>query len=497
MNVYLRLLWRPMTAWNVFVAVAMGVFAAMTAAWMQRVGLGEESLRAVKREQLLLFVLPAAAGAALAFPAQELLYSPWSWTLPGVRARLATSLFGAALGVSVCTVVGLDAAAWLALPVLPALGLAALCFALGAAVFDPALRPRPMASLALLALVLLVFFVTPTWPVFADHPLATALGSALLAAGLLATNVSSKTARDRALTAERDLSMSFRNESLLAPILAKMGRSPRMPRLTPGAARPWPWVQAAFIEATGWSLARWARRVALLVLAIVVIVSLIAFEDGYSNSGSQREGLVYVYHAFVQPDALPASAFAPRSNVPPYYLVAYVTTLLVLLLGNVSDHGLDPERLQPLSRRDRAEIAWRSSLATSVVLTAALALALAIASEVLARILQVEQHEGALPNWLRGVALALLSAPIGQFVRRRWIDGRQRRSQLDFGVRLGLVVLALAMLAGWTSVLWGRHVEALSLMSWLALWLACAISLQLVHRALLRRWFAGKDHVAG
>lgn len=493
LNAYGRLLWRPRLALNLFGMVCIGVFACMSAAWLQSVGGASESARGLGRARLLLIALPAAVGGAAAFPIQELLYSPWAFCLPSLRRRLSIGLALFALAACAGIVLALSLADWLALPVPAALFMALLAFALGAVGFDGVVVPRRLPLAALAALVALLLLGDVLWSAFAAWPVVASAASLAGAVALLAATLSLDTAREKALTPSRALLPGFSGSARLEdwPAMPADRAHPAPPKLTPDDRHLWPWVWAALYEGNGWSLAFWLRRLALLAFVIALLIGLVAFQDGHSVAGSAREGLLFVHHALVQPGPAPALA-AP--NVPPYYSVAFAAMMVLLLLGSAGSSGLRPQALQPLSRRARAEIAWRGTLVLDVALALSVAVGLLIASELVIAFGSFEGRGAPLPNWARGTAVALFLAPLAHWLLRVGGDGMSGKS-LGYGIRLLLLCVGLGVLAGWLGIQWGRHATELPAAAWGGLWLAGCAGTQLLHRQLLRGWFARRDLV--
>ena len=496
MQAYGRLVWRPMTAVNLFAAASMAIFAVLVVLGA-RDAAGAEPGEALWA--LLLVAAPAVLGCVAAFPAQELFLAPLAWTLPRLRARLGAGL--ATVGVLACagTVGGLAAAGELRAPVAPALGLAALAYGLGAAAFDP-LPSRWRARLALLSLFALLALSGWTGQALAAAPIpATAAGLAL-GAWLGAGSVSRRALASRATARPYEIGLSFRKLSEFdrwRPALPGQRAEARPPRVAPDAARPWTWVRAALFEGAGWARGGWWRAAALQAVLLALVVAVLAFQDGLQGApvdapraARLQVGLAHVHGALA--GAMPSNAWTdPAATLLPLFVA-----VVVFFGGASSGLELRPGLLRPLSRRDLAEVTWRIELVRDLTLVAFAGAALLVASEAARASSDFEPVRSALPNWARACAVALLLAPLAQHLRRRWIDPHAATSsQAAVGLRIGLLALAVGWPARWICDAWEEARRELPALAWWALALLLLAGAQRLSLEVHRRVFASRDLV--
>ena len=467
-HAFLRLLWRPATPFSIFILGCMCLFLGWAAVGLESTlrwtaearaaGFDEailEDLRVVLPRSFyaaaVLVLAPAAAGALAGSVIMELLYCPFAWMLPDLRRALVVP--DLAFGFVVCALAATfhvengAEATWL-----PSFCLAVLCFAVGQATTD-LLPGRTLGWLLTAGFLAVLARVAVVAELLAERPLLVGLPSLVLAAVLLARTFRVERARTKALVPSSRLGWEV-------PVhgAAALSRGPRRGsrgtwsggRLRPRAGD---WVRAFSYEHFG--SARRGGIVMTMVAALVTALWLvgIVYVLGFREGSSPWLGLRWVAHVLYDPaGGLPLGHGDPPRAIPAL-IAASAMGMHALATPEAFSSGLP----YPVSRRQRARIAWWLGFVEAAAIAVALVAALALAGELVLRALGSPRLPGRLPEFVRSVLVAVLFLPAIQVFRLTMLSRLRRATAGTIAatlfVVLGLYVLVVGLVAtGWREV---------------------------------------------
>jgi len=490
LSAYGRLVWRPHSAVQLYIVACLVVAACTWIGWLHGLMGVEHAALALRRTNSLLWIAPLAMGALAVSPVRELFHAQFTWHLPGVRRALGLALALIAVLSAGLTVIGLSLLGWLVVPVVPALALALAAFSLGLIAFDWMHPRRALVRGALVLVLGLLLGSEAVWSAASTWPVASTLVGVCGAAWLLPQCLSRAALRRKGLIrVKRVMGLALIAVADLENLPEPEDRAPaRPPRLAPRGDRPWMWVRAAHYELFGWSATGWMWRVGAIVLGVPFGVCAVHFALNVLETGAWKGAVEHLHGSLTRSDAL-----AGRATADIDFVLAMGGALFLFFTGMIPTETLKPARLQPISRRQRAEITWRLHLVVDLGVLGLLALGLFGASELLALLGGFEGRGGPVPGWLRPIAAMMILAPLA----RCWQHARRGRgtqwSHAGYMLPLVVSVTVVALLAGGVSELWSMHTGRHSAATWAVVVCALLAATQLFFRAYLRRRLALGD----
>ena len=413
-----RLLWRPATLYNAAVLAILAILGGW-AVYVLRGGAME--LANASTEQVLLsaelklalgaWLLPNVAGGIVAWALYEFLLCSHASVLPGLRRRLLPGLLLSAALAALATAAWSDAQPGAQLP--PAFcALGFFSFASAVHGLDPLLRARKLPfRLLALSHVGVLFLLPELVRAFEAQPLA--LGPAALALGslLLALPLRRSAIRERVLDPHCAVDAAYRepdarHEYAQGNTLHARARAPWAPASALASTRDW--VRASLHETHGWVRGGWLGA----CLGTSALYSLVLFT------------IALLLEKAAQPDwptalgAGYASAFlggTPSAAAVPAWIGMWIVAT-PLLLGRAQH--------VPLARAQRGEVVARVALAHVLGLVAGFAASAAVLGALLFVCgVPLEAPRG-LPHSLRVLLCIAIAAPLPQWLRLRFLDGR-------------------------------------------------------------------------
>jgi hypothetical protein len=441
--ILLRLLWRPFTLWNVVVtgglAVVVGLLVLVLRAGPVEGSRAVENVVAAARVQLSVDVVlvPMALGLVVGWALFEWLLAPQAARLPRVRRRLFRELLGAALLVAILTALIADAHPGAQSPP-PFLAAGFLWFAFGVVWSDPLFQAGGALRWGLLALLLgLVGGAPETMFLLQAHPGSGGAIAVILGASLLALPFHPAAMRVRATHPDCQASTAYGqggSEAALARARTRMRWNPG--RTLNGAGD---WTRAALYEGLGPTGRTWFGaivRAALVWSTCLIVGELIAGAFKVQDRNELLERLT-AHLLGASGKGIPATVYM----VPMFSAVVLAASRLV------------PEGAgaPPLSRAQRAEVAFRTSLALSVGFLLAFAVVIGIAAGVVSRLGPTATPVEGLPRYLRPCLAALALAPLPFAVGLRFAPGRRLDASANLRAAFvcgiaGLPAILLALL---------------------------------------------------
>lgn len=485
-----RLLVSPITLWNLGV---IGVVCAMAARILFEVRFGFDPALATPaaRETLvaamLVFVLPTALGGLVAWSAFDFLLCPLAPTLPGARRGIARGLvlFGLAAAVATAAAAAaVDEAPAHASKLVVFLGLALLTYGVAVLSADP-VRPgrRALGTLVSVVVVLEVAFADRIVQGALALPWALGPVAGLAGLGLVLAPLRAAPSRARALLSHDEIGASYRALDYRLPYASPLdgrsddARASSIERVRTEAD----WARSTVHELTGHMRGGWVAAMAVQALLWSAIVVGTCFLAGLERSGSDGGLLFRAYRALDDP--------GPGRPVAMLVLATWAA-MFTTLAPFVSCSGF----FHPLSRRQRAGVAWRTALGANLTALGSIALLLTLVAALLRRL---AGFGGWSPPGILAVALVLaVLLPLGQWARLRFLDASLERPTpavvglVAGSVSISFLLLTWGVLAAAEAARLDVH-PALLLSAGLA---AFAVS-QLAWRSVLAAHFRGRDLV--
>ncbi len=432
--------------------------------------------------------IPLVVGLLTSDLAYDLRTRPFSWLLPGLNAKLLRGvvLVGLVAVTAIAVVYGL----WGRGDGLAVFGCGVLLFACGHHLLD---RPLPRAvtvtgwGLAVAVLVL----ADPVVRVTSSAPLLTAGVGIVLAAMILRAAYSSANAREVvSLEGVRSLINTFNPAAS-----AKYEREKRT-----HAGAPWTlgrlgsdlnlWSRAAYHEYGGHrSRTRTLLERTLGPLFVALIATSSAFQDGYEIDASFAHGWLYSYHALVRPEVEPLFA---EAGPPPYATVVLLVSLFFCAVAGQGTPLLRLGRVYPLTRAQRARIAWRSSLGTSLSVLVLVLLSFGAAALAARQLAAPEAVPERLPAFVRAALAAFVLAPFVQFLRVRQVSAGARGGARWNWIWIAAFAVHTVVLALWAELQIHSPLSATPLLE-LGFLFLLAVGTQSICRALLQQHYAQAD----
>lgn len=486
---YGRLVARPRTGFQLYLALCLALAVCVLGAGIAAFVEGEGGGASLGRVRLALVATPFVLGLVAVAPACELLHAQFAWHLPDLRCLLGVALGAIGVAAAALTVGILALVDRLAMPIVPALGLASLAYVAGLFALDW-LHPRVvLARSSLVGFVLLLLAFEPLARLAAAWPLTIALAALGGAVALFPQAFARRTLRHKALVrVQVARGFSLMPSRPIDELIEERSARP-VPMPIPRGDRPWAWVRLAAFESLGGSPRGWITRAAVIGLALPVVLCLYELGLGLVGGASAREALLQLRAVLV--DSGPGVA----PGTTPDFLLIFGSGLLLLLLGTGAGAALPAERLVPLSRRERSEVVWRMHLAIDAGVPLLVGASLLFVSEALSWTLGVSGQGGPWPNWLRPMLVVLALAPLARCLQYARTGRGAGRDFLGVGPRQALGMTLAAMVAAGLSRLWAVHAAAWPPMGWIVLVAAVAIGGQLALRRRMRAWYSRADLV--
>ncbi len=459
-------------------------------AWWRTAGEPPPPIEAILPEghllALALVLFPAVLGAFLGQGAVQLLLCPLSWSLPGLRRRLLRGMLlaGAVTSLASAGVMALVGGEPSALSVG---ALAFLLYGLGATLPEVYLDPWRWMARLLLFLLLVLFLEgglvwLDAWP-WAGTALALAGG-----VGCLVGLCAARTGRALALAPVRLFHGRFQPDPALGGPRGGPREEPRwVGRAGSGLGL---WWRASLHEAYGGGRSSWLRLGAGLALGCAALVALFGYWEGLDVDGSSRMALHHVRGQLWLPGSQASSPGSPGSA-----RIGFHALIFALVFTNARGLGLRCCPLYPLSRRQRARLAFWSSLARGVAFVAMLGIALTLLLVTLGWAGAPPQNDVGLPRYLRVLLLVLAVVPLAQWILLRLVGENLLCERPP--LRAYVIVIVLGLLAGqgleWLADRSIAIEDALPGAAQLGLLLLLLVASQGIFAAALRRHFLRCD----
>lgn len=409
---------------SVFWLSAIGAAAlSITVAGLTR----PEAFPALRFDAVVLsaFVFPLAAGLLAGALVQELQHTTFAIALPDVRRRVATGflLCGAVVALAVVGAIALTGAAPGSLPVLLAFALGA--FGLGGILNDP--LSRWVTAVNVVVVLAVVAASVELSRVVERHPWATAVTALGVGAIGVARLFARGTFRRKPFRASKPLPGRFSLEKSDAVERRKMiEQGPRRSRWRGGMLGddPWRWVRAALHEVRpvrGWK--GMATRIGR-AWGIGVIVLLSAWAD--KGDMGPGEALARSLH-----DALLRSPHVPPfgERGGPYLMVVLVIATVGVLVPLIAPIALRDEFVYPLSRRQRARVAFRAGLVDVGFFVGILAPVLFALGSLTGRAVGIGIRFDFMPLFLRALLVTVVLMPLVHRGRIRLRAATRRKDE--------------------------------------------------------------------
>lgn len=495
----LRLLARPVTLWNVAViAVLAGILGRV--AFVARGGqdasaeLAPEVL-AHSRDLVVMLgsvLVPGAVGACLGWSVFELLLCPFAPLLPRVARRLVTGLTLAGLLTAAGTAWWCEQRPGPQVPLLFC-AQAFLWFALAFFWSDPSFVRLGAARWILQAIAWLPIFAAPEIvAAFEEAPWILGPLAPLAGIVLLCIPFRRSALRVRVLDPECAQALSYRSDDIRRDS-AQYGSERAAARV---AWRPLrrlagsrDWAQAALYEGFGWVRGGWLGAVAGNALFWSGALAAIALFVGFGKNRSWSEALAYLHGVLHGP--------SPGGPDHPLALAPSLLPVWVAMFFIANPLGLFAGPFYPLSRERRAEATWRAELALILALVLSFAVVLGVAGEIAHRAGHLPARDRGLPEFLRALVPAAVLAPLPQWARLRFVEGRTRRTGAVLAATLmGVTGVALIAPTLACSVAWRDELDELPVAVQIALFALLFAAAQALWREVLRRHFRTRDLAA-
>jgi hypothetical protein len=437
--------------------------------------------------------VPLIGGLLSADLAYDVRTRSFSWLLPHLDTKLLRSAIAIALAVVTGSVVlhltaggpGAGLAVW---------GVGLLVFAAGHHLLDRPVR-RAVTVTCWCLVVAALIFADPLVHHASRVPIVTAALGMVGAAAILRAAYARANAREL-ISLEKALSMV----NVFNPIEMDQYLQVKGMRATGGAGR-WlggrigggvrSWTRAVNFEAFGYLTVRRAWRQSVAVpLVLMVILVLVGFQDGYEIENRAAHGWLYAWHALMHPAIGPG---LEEGSSPPTYMAAAMLAVWFYQGNGSATPMLSLGRVYPLSRAERARVAWHASLGHNMLVFVTSLLAALVVAGVVAWFGELVPLEARLPGFLRVALAGSVLAPFAQYIRLRSVSANGRPTMVWGFLHLLAMVVFTAVLVVWTGAQGERLGDAALLE--LGLFFLLAVGGQLLFRAMIDRHYARADLV--
>ena len=436
--------------------------------------------------RLVVLYIPAGLGVLCGEAVVGLLLCPYAFSLPKVRTKLRRCLL--AVGGSMALWVVVITEVYFSGQVASLMGaLAFLAFGMGTALADPypSRRLRVLSLLLFLWLVLVLHLL-----VGFGSLLSWFLGPSALVGGAayLWHLFSPRMARAKAIAADRDMGAEYVPRSReTEPVPLRSNRIWPMGRTGTRTNR---WVLASIYERNGVGWSGWIGMASLYSLVMGAVLSLpMLVIEGFGDGS--KGGWSSLYWTLGLGNGA-AKSMQDHSGA----LVGSLLWIFFVMFDSRFNSGLRKSALYPLSRQQRARIAFWGGITGSFAFLITGGVALSLLAAMTRLQVASEASGGTLPAYVRILLLSAGLLPLFLWFRLRYVD-RYSSGKLPM-VHAGFVVLlaiGMGVLVVFASDEWGRmqqHVPAAAILGAVLLGIAGVLTL---YRLLLARHFARCDLV--
>lgn len=476
-----RLFLRPYVLWSAFTTYGLTVlcwYIAFVARGGVRQHAGAPEAQILYTAELKLalgtVLFPMAVAAWIAWSLYELLLCSFAATVPGLRRRLFVLLLVLGVTGAACTAWWCDEnPGSQSLPVFFAL--AFLCFALGILWSDPVFAGWGAVRWILQTLALVPIFLAPELVRWFERAPAVLVPLALLAgAGLLWLPFRRSAVRARSSDPahfDRPLTQDQRSRATW-----------RTGRTLSGTTD---WTRAALHEAFGQQRGGWLGAALVHALIFSTILVVLLFMAGLHESRDARAAAGCVYSGLV--GGVPGVASRLLRGLTTAALPIWTSFFLMhtFTLGGAG--------VCPVARARRAEVAWRTSAIATSSIVLAMALVLAVYSELAFRFAGLSRRSDDVPAFLHALASAGIAAPAVHWVCLRWLADRSKQLTTHYAGLLGLAMLVLGLPGIALSLLWNEVFSDWPVPAWFAWCAVMVCASQAVWRRELARHHVRTD----
>ncbi len=443
-----RLLWRPATLYNLFVAVAMAAVLGR-GAWIARSAWNDDAPGPATALILACTIAATGVGAIAAWSSFEMALCTCTAALPGLARRLRAELWVLGAACALAAAAAAEIAAALHADPAACAGLAALGFGLGVYVSEPrAARGSPRGWLCFGLVAALVLFSPTLGARIAELPLAATPLAVAAAAVLVALPFTRARQRARVVTPTQEIGMAYAQPDLRSGVWGAQLTAPDsgVPRWKQRLASDRDWMRATLHEVHGYRRGGWiGTAVGAGFFWALVIVAWFAYL-GWEDHGDLAGVALNLRGALLESNP-------GRLSVGTAFFLAIWLGMGLILTPCTPVTTL----LRPVSRSRRARLAWRASLAWTVVALGTVAACLALAAEWVRWRDPAAPEAAGLPEWLRAVVVLAILWPIAQWARIRFIDASPvPPGPVRQGVVGGITVIALAAAATFVAQVWAK-----------------------------------------